>query len=289
MPDTPYPSPAGERAPAGLDSTRASIARVYDAALGGKDNYEADRQVLDAVLEVAPGMIDLARMNRAWLERVVRYLAGMVGIDQFLDIGAGLPTAYNTHEIAQGENREARVVYVDNDPMCNAHGRVLLETNEETLFLPGDLTVPGTLLDHPAIVHHLDTARPIAVILGAVLHHIDDEQDPAGIVGRYIDALPPGSAVAITHFWDPDDGTEAHRLAQEVQRRYLEKGLGTGWFRTRERIASFFGDLDLVEPGLVELDDWWPSGPTVCSRAIEQRLMLGGVGYKRRGHVLRLV
>lgn len=288
MPDTSYTPPTGERAPDGLDSTQVSVARVYDAALGGKDNYEVDRRVLDAILEVAPRMTDLARMNRSWLERVVRYLAGMADIDQFLDIGAGLPTSYNTHEIAQGENRAARVVYVDNDPMCEAHGRALLEANEKTLFVPGDLTAPGTLLDHPTVARHLDTTRPIAVILGAVLHHIDDEQDPAGIVRRYIEALPPGSAVAITHFRDPDDGAEAHRLAQEVQRRYLEKGVGTGWFRTDEQIASFFGDLELMEPGLVELGDWWPWGPTVCPPATEHRLMLGGVGYKR-GQVLRLV
>lgn len=280
MPDTPHTPSVGEGAPAGLDRTRASSARVYDAALGGKDNYEVDRRVLAAVLEVAPGMPGLARMNRSWMERVVRYLAGMVGIDQFLDIGAGLPTHYNTHEIVQGENRAARVVYVDNDPMCHAHGRALLETNEETIFVPGDLTAPGALLDHPAIARHLARDRPIAVILGAVLHHISDEQDPVGIVRRHIDALAPGSAVAITHFWDPDDGTEAHRLARELQRRYLETGLGTGWFRTREQISSFFGELDLVEPGLVELDDWWPPGPRVCARALEQRLMLGGLGYK---------
>ena len=154
MPDTPYLPSAGGRAPAGLDSTRASIARVYDAALGGKDNYEADRQVLDAVLEVAPGMMDLARMNRAWLERVVRYLAGMVGIDQFLDIGAGLPTAYNTHEIAQGENREARVVYVDNDPIVLAHGRALLAEEGTATVIQADIRSPQEILNKAAIIHH---------------------------------------------------------------------------------------------------------------------------------------
>ncbi|MGY2008446.1 SAM-dependent methyltransferase [Nocardia gipuzkoensis] len=275
------PAPrTGVRAPVGVDTTRASIARVYDATLGGKDNYEVDRYVRDKVAEVAPRQSDVARMNRRWLHRVVRYLAGTARIDQFLDIGAGLPTVGNTHEIAQQENPEARVVYVDNDPVCNIHGRVLLERNAYTHFVPADLTDPDTLLAHSEVTPHLDLTRPLALILCGILHHVDDALDPAGIMRRYIGALPAGSYVAITHFYDPDDGGEAHEMAIELQRRFTEMGLGSGWYRTREQIASYFGDLDLLEPGLVELDDWWPMGPALRPRLTEERLLLGGVGYK---------
>ncbi|MEU2039918.1 SAM-dependent methyltransferase [Nocardia niwae] len=275
------PAPkTGVRAPVGVDTTRASIARVYDATLGGKDNYEVDRYVRDKVAEVAPRQSDVARMNRRWLHRVVRYLAGTAGIDQFLDIGAGLPTVGNTHEIAQQQNPQARVVYVDNDPVCNIHGRVLLERNAFTHFVPADLTEPDILLEHSEVTPHLDLTRPLALILCGILHHVDDDLDPAGIMRRYIDALPAGSYVAITHFYDPADGGEAHEMAVELQRRFTEMGLGSGWYRTREQIASYFGELELIEPGLVELDDWWPMGPALRPRLTEERLLLGGVGYK---------
>ncbi len=280
MPDESDPAPVtGVRTPVGVDIQRASIARVYDATLGGKDNYHVDRVVRDKVAEIAPRQSDVARMNRQWLHRVVRYLSGQVGVDQFLDIGAGLPTVGNTHEIAQQHNPTATVVYADNDPVCNIHGRALLEHNEYTHFVPADLTEPDTLLAHPGTVH-LDLARPLALILCGILHHVDDALDPAGIVRRYIDALPVGSYVAITHFWDPADGTEAHDMALELQNRFINAGLGSGWYRTREQIASYFGDLELLEPGLVELDDWWPMGPAIERRCTEKRLLLGGVGRK---------
>ncbi|WP_083887930.1 SAM-dependent methyltransferase [Nocardia asiatica] len=286
------PAPqTGVRAPVGVDTTRASIARVYDATLGGKDNYEVDRYVRDKVAEVAPRQSDVARMNRRWLHRVVRYLAGTAGIDQFLDIGAGLPTAVNTHEVAQQQNPEARVVYVDNDPVCNIHGRALLECNDQTRFVLSDLTEPDTLLRHSEVTQHIDLTRPLALILCGILHHVDDDLDPAGIMRRYVAALPAGSYVAITHFYDPADGGEAHDMAVELQRRFTEMGLGSGWYRTREQIASYFGDLELIEPGLVELDDWWPMGPALRPRLTEERLLLGGVGYKARSvsEVVRLM
>lgn len=278
----------GVRAPVGVDTSRASIARVYDASLGGKDNYDVDRAALGQILEVAPRQGDVSLMNRRWLHRVTRYLAGTVGIDQFLDIGAGLPTVGNTHEIAQQQNPEAVVVYVDNDPVCNAHGRVLLEQNDYTHFVPADLTQPDTLLELPDIVKHLDMSRPLGLILCGILHHVDDDLDPAAIMRRYIDKLPAGSYVAITHFWDPDDGSELHDLALELQRRFTQMGLGSGWYRTREQIAEYFGDLTLIEPGLVELEDWWPAGPPVRPRLPEERVMIGGVGYKPHGNVTPL-
>ena len=283
MPEVSEPTPVtGVQVPVGVDTTRASIARVYDATLGGKDNYEIDRSVRDKVAEIAPRQSEVARMNRQWLHRVVRYLSGPVGIDQFLDIGAGLPTVGNTHEIAQQQNPAATVVYVDNDPVCNVHGRVLLERNDYTHFVPADLTEPATLLSNPDVVAHLDLARPLALILCGILHHVDDHLDPAAIMEHYIEAIPPGSFVAITHFWDPADDTDAHQMAIELQSRFINAGLGSGWYRTREQIASFFGDLELLDPGLVELDDWWPMGPAVEPRCTEKRLLLGAVGRKSK-------
>ncbi|GAA5063047.1 SAM-dependent methyltransferase [Nocardia callitridis] len=278
----PEPTPqTGVRAPVGVDPTRASIARVYDATLGGKDNYDVDRFVRDKVAEIAPRQSDVARMNRRWLHRVVRYLSGTVGIDQFLDIGAGLPTVGNTHEIVQQQNPDAKVVYVDNDPVCNAHGRVLLETNENTHFVPADLTQPDTLLSHAEVTKHLDLSRPIGVVLCGILHHVDDDLDPAAIMQRYVDRLAPGSYIGITHFWDPGaESDEAHQMALELQRRFTEMGLGSGWYRSRAEITSLFGDLNILEPGVVELDDWWPSGPSVHQRSTDERLILGGLGYK---------
>lgn len=272
---------SGVRVPVGVDPTRASIARVYDATLGGKDNYAVDREVVKLIEEIAPGQSDVARMNRRWLVRVVRYLAGPdVGIDQFLDIGSGLPTQENTHEVAQQRNPEATVVYVDNDPVCSAYGRALLEANDRTHFVAADLTEPDTLLAHPDITRYIDLERPLALILCGILHHVDDELDPVGIMRKYVDALPSGSYLAITSFWNPADGSDASRMAKELERRFTTAGLGSGWYRTREEIAAFFCDLPLVEPGLVELDDWWPSGPPMRPRPTEERLLLGGLARK---------
>lgn len=276
------PAPrTGVRKPVGVDTTRASIARVYDYSLGGKDNYDVDRAAYAAILEVAPRQGDVSIMNRRWLHRVTRHLAGAAGIDQFLDIGAGLPTVANTHEVAQQQNPDAQVVYVDNDPVCNAHGRVLLEQNENTHFVPADLLVEGTLLRHPAVTRYLDMDRPIGLILCGLLHHVDDELDPAGLMRDYVELLPPGSYVAISHFHDPGPAEpELHVLAKELERRFTEKGLGSGWYRTTEQILEFFCGLELLEPGLVQLDDWWPAGPALRERFPEERVMVGGVAYK---------
>ncbi|WP_280467917.1 SAM-dependent methyltransferase [Nocardia cyriacigeorgica] len=276
---TPTPL-TGVRDPVGLDTTRASIARVYDFSLGGKDNYDVDRAAFEMILRIAPRQRDVSRMNRRWLHRVVRYLAGEVGIDQFLDIGAGLPTVGNTHEVVQSTNPEAVVVYVDNDPVCNAHGRVLLEQNEYTHFVAADLLEPDTLLANDEIIRYLDRARPIGLIMCGILHHVDDALDPAAIMRQYIDALPVGSYVGLTHFWNPNDGSQLADLAIRVERQFVERGLGSGWYRTTDQIAAYFGDLEMVEPGMVELDDWWPMGPQVRERHPEERLMLGGLARR---------
>ena len=277
------PAPqTGVRIPVGVDTTRASIARVYDYSLGGKDNYEVDREAFEQIQRVAPRQGDVSRMNRRWLHRVVRYLAGPAGIDQFLDIGAGLPTVGNTHQIAQQENPEARVVYVDNDPVCNAHGRVLLEQNENTHFVAGDVLDENTLLENKDVIQYLDMDRPIAIILCGLLHHIDDELDPPGLMRNYIDRLPVGSYVAITNFFDPGaEQPQLHDLAMRLQQAFTDMGLGSGWYRTRDKHLEYFDGLELLPPGLVELDDWWPSGPRTRENLPEERVVIGGVGYKR--------
>ncbi|MBF6102355.1 SAM-dependent methyltransferase [Nocardia cyriacigeorgica] len=275
----------GVRAPVGVDTSRASIARVYDYSLGGKDNYEVDRAAFEQILRVAPRQRDVSRMNRRWLHRVARYLAGSVGIEQFLDIGAGLPTACNTHDIVQEQNPCATVVYVDNDPVCNAHGQAMLARNDYTRFVDADLTEPDTLLADDEVTRYLDFERPLGLILCGILHHVDDELDPVGIMRRYIDALPLGSYVAITHFWNPNDGSDLADLAVRLQRQFVEMGLGSGWFRTRAQITSCFSALELITPGLVELEEWWPTGPPVRERFPEEQLMLGGVAIKKSSSV----
>ena len=279
------PAPqTGVRVPVGVDTTRPSIARVYDYSLGGKDNYDVDRAAFEQIQRIAPRQGDVSRMNRRWLHRVVRYMAGPAGIDQFLDIGAGLPTVGNTHQIAQQENPEAKVVYVDNDPVCNAHGRVLLEQNENTHFVPADLLEDKTLLRNSDVTRYLDMDRPIGLILCGLLHHVDDELDPAAIMRKYVDLLPPGSYLAISHFHDPGPADpQHHALAKELERRFTEKGLGSGWYRTSGQILEYFCGLELIEPGLVQLDEWWPAGPPVRPRYPEEQLMVGGVAYKPTG------
>ncbi|MFQ6228252.1 SAM-dependent methyltransferase [Nocardia sp. NPDC002869] len=279
----------GVRVPVGVDTTRPSIARVYDYSLGGKDNYDVDRAAFEQIQRIAPRQGDVSRMNRRWLHRVVRYLAGPAAIDQFLDIGAGLPTVGNTHQIAQQENPEATVVYVDNDPVCNAHGRVLLEQNENTHFVSGDLLEENTLLENKNVLQYLDSDRPIAVILCGLLHHVDDELEPARVMREYISRLPAGSYVAITNFWDPaDENPELHDLAERLERAFTEMGLGSGWYRTRAQQLEYFDGLEIIAPGLVELEDWWPAGPATRPRLPEEKVIIGGVGYKRPVEKVRL-
>jgi SAM-dependent methyltransferase len=262
-----------------VDSSRASIARVYDAILGGKDNYAVDRQVVDDVLRIAPESPLVAKALRRWLVRVVRYLARS-GVDQFLDCGSGLPTAENTHQVAQFHNPEATVVYVDIDPIVAAHGRALLEENDRTHVVRADLTRPRELLASPGVARHLDFDRPVALIQCASLHHVDDEHEPAKIMAEYVDALCPGSYVALTHWLDPEDGGEGTALARRKEAAYRNSSMGTGRYRTRGEIMAMLDGLELLEPGLVELDQWWPGGPALTPPSLVERLILGAVGRK---------
>ncbi|CAM00611.1 S-adenosyl methyltransferase [Saccharopolyspora erythraea NRRL 2338] len=266
--------------PPGVDTSRPSIARVYDAGLGGKDNFEADREVLRAILEVTPDGMVIARDNRDWLIRVTRFLAEQAGVRQFLDLGSGLPTTENTHEVAQRIDPESTVVYVDDDPVVEAHGKVLLEENEQTHFVGGDLTRPEELLADPALHRTLDFSEPVALYLIGVLHHFPELDRLREIVRTYVDALAPGSFLAISHFHNP--GGEYEDIAKRVERAMLDSEMGSGYFRTREEIASLFLDLELLEPGLCRAPDWWPDGPRVKPLAVSQRMFLAGLARKPR-------
>ncbi|SFJ50237.1 SAM-dependent methyltransferase [Amycolatopsis sacchari] len=270
----PYPSSV----PVGVDPNRASIARVYDAALNGKDNYEIDRQVLAQVRTVAPQVNDLAWANRDFLIRSCRFLAMQAGIDQFLDLGSGLPTAENTHQVVQRVNPEARVVYADNDPVVLAHGRALLEENAQTHLVEADIFDPPRVLEHELVRKELDFSRPIALFQIGTLHHYLGD-DTAELMRAYVDALPSGSYVAIAHFFDPEK-PELSELARQMEEKFVHSPMGSGRFRTRAEIQAMFPGLEMVEPGLVLCDDWWPDGPRIQPLNAVRQCIVGGVGRK---------
>ncbi|MFD2803143.1 SAM-dependent methyltransferase [Prauserella oleivorans] len=262
-----------------IDESVASIARVYDVFLGGKNNYESDRQVANAVIEKIPQTLQFAQEHRAWLIRVVRFLA-KAGIDQFLDCGSGLPTQENTHQAAQRVNPDATVVYVDNDPIVAVHGRALLEENDHTHFVQGDLTKPAELLADPDVTGVLDFSRPIALIQCSTIHHVTDEQRPHEIMRAYVDALASGSYVALTHWHDPADGSEGSQIARYIQETFRTSSMGSANFRSRDEIMRFFTGLELVEPGLGLLRDWWPDGPHMTEEQPVDQIVLAAVGRK---------
>lgn len=262
-----------------INQAVASIARVYDVFLGGKDNYEVDQQVAGAVIEQIPQTLAFAQEHRAWLIRAVRFLA-KAGVDQFLDCGSGLPTRENTHEAAQRFNPAATVVYVDNDPIVGAHGRALLEDNDRTHFVDGDLTKPDELLADPRITGVLDVSRPFAVIQCSTIHHVTDERGPHEIVRRYVDALPSGSYLALTHWHDPADGGGGSAIARYISETFKNSSMGSANFRSRAEIERFFSGLELVEPGLALLRDWWPDGPHLNPAQPVDEIVLSGVGRK---------
>ncbi|MCK2213446.1 SAM-dependent methyltransferase [Actinomadura sp. ATCC 31491] len=203
-----------ERAPGGIDVTRPSVSRVYDALLGGTENAEADRRMLAQVLLVAPDAHEAAWTNRMFLRRVVRYLAGQCGVRQFLDIGSGLPTQGNVHEIAQATDPRSRVVYVDHDPLVLVHGQALLASDASTVVVEADLRRPVEILTHPQVRRLIDFDWPVGLLLFGILHHLTDDEDPAGIVSELVEALPSGSYVAVSHFFDP--GPAAPDVSRQV-------------------------------------------------------------------------
>jgi S-adenosyl methyltransferase len=257
-----------------IDTSVAHSARRYDYWLGGKDNFAADRESGDEIAAAFPTIRLAVRENRAFLRRVVTFLAGEAGVRQFLDIGTGIPTAHNTHQVAQGIDPRARVVYVDNDPMVLIHARALLTSRPEgaTAFIDADLRDAEKILGDPSLKATLDFGRPVGLMFMAVLHFIGEDEDPYAPVRHLVQALPAGSYVALSHVsYDLlDDATQA-RLREEERRH--------GPFRGRDahEISHFFDGLELVAPGLVPIVDWHPElHPQPAASAIDVAIF-GGV------------
>ncbi|WP_202868572.1 SAM-dependent methyltransferase [Kribbella sindirgiensis] len=265
----------------GIDTTRPSVARVYDYFLGGKDNYESDRQLYQQIMKIAPEAPEWARANRRWLSQVITWLAGEVGVRRFIDAGSGLPTAENTHQIAQKANSEASVVYIDNDPSVVAHGRALLVDNDRTQFTAADLTKPDEVLADPAVAELLAGGEPVALVMALMLHHISDYEQTRAIAQTYVDALPPGSYLAITHACKPGDGGPVDELVTELAEK-VRSAFPTLAFRSVAEISSLFCGLEILEPGVVRLADWHiPDGRVEDDPPTGVRdIIFGGVAHK---------
>jgi hypothetical protein len=247
--------PAASRGIRGFNARVAHPARVYDYWLGGKDNFEADRIAGEETIAAYPAIRTSARANRAFLARTVRYLAAEEGIRQFLDIGTGLPTASNTHEVAQSVAPECRIVYVDNDPLVLSHARALLTSSPQgvTAYLDADLRDTDEVLERAAGT--LDFTQPIAIMLLAILHYIPDLDEAQRIVARLLSAVPSGSYMAISHAASdisPEEMAEMIRRMNE----HLAEGNHVG--RTRDVVAQFFEGVELLAPGVVKVTEWRP-------------------------------
>jgi hypothetical protein len=241
--------------PPEINTGVAHPARVYDYMLGGKDNFAADRALADAVTAAMPSAPEMARANRAFLRRAVRYLAGEAGVRQFLDIGTGIPAAGNTHEVAQAAAPDSRIPYVDNDPIVLAHARALMTSDPAgaTAFIQADLREPDKILADPALRRTLDLGEPVALMPIAILMYIRDEEDPRGIVSKLVDALPAGSYLTLTHpssDFNPEEGASAVAASQRAGISFTPRG--------QTEVAAFFTGLDLVDPGVVPVLAWRP-------------------------------
>jgi SAM-dependent methyltransferase len=243
-----------DKAPPGIDPSTPTFARVYDYFLGGKDNFAADRALADYACEHIPGLRESALENRKVLVRGVHFLAQEAGIDQFLDLGSGLPTVQNTHEVAQSANPDSRVVYVDIDPMVLAHGRALLATNDRTSVFTGDVTEPERILRHPAVTERIDFTRPAAIMLVGMLHYLSPKLVDR-VVAAYREVLAPGGYLFITSL--TDTGLPAQQELARITRENLEEG----WARTPDEVERQFGDFELVQPGVTYTALWRPDEP----------------------------
>lgn len=248
-----------------VDPTVPNVARVWNYLVGGRDNFEADRQAANQMIAVAPVIGEIGPASRAFLRRVVSFLADEAGIRQFLDIGTGIPTAGNTHEIAQSIAPESRIVYVDNDPIVLAHARALLRSSPEgvTSYIDADAREPSKIIASARLT--LDFDQPVALILIDILNFIEGTSGPQAILSALLDAVPSGSYLALTQpASDLDDTTIA------AQQRWNQIAATTPvWLRDRAEVTSWFGGLDVVSPGIVELDKWRPAATDpVCTQVM---------------------
>ncbi|QIS20584.1 SAM-dependent methyltransferase [Nocardia terpenica] len=245
----------GGQLPTTIDTTKPHEARFYDYWLGGVDNYLADRQLGDEIAAHIPGLRSMVRANRAFLGRAVRYAITELGITQFLDIGTGLPTARNTHEVAQDVDPSARIVYVDKDPLVLAHARALMTSTPQgkTAFVHADLHDPESILTDPILTDTLDLDGPVAIMLCSVIIYFSDSDDPHGIIARLLDAVPSGSCLTITHPTGDFDPRAMAKAALACEYAGIPMV-----FRTRAETESLFAGTDIVAPGVVPAGDWHP-------------------------------
>lgn len=268
MTDDPGPPSSG------IDTSSPNGARTYDYLLGGDDSFPSDRAVGDKIKRELPGAVAIAVANRKALGRAVRHLVQEAGIRQFLDLGSGLPTAGNVHQIARRHAPESRVVYVDDDPAVPAHGRALLAGDDRATMLWGDLREPHDVLNHPAVRRLIDFGEPVGVILSAILHHLLDEEDAPGVVAALRDAVAPGSHVFITHF-RAERGAGSRRI-----QAMLQQAFGCGRWRDDAEIAGYFTGLELLEPGILPVVQWRPEAPLDREPTAWERVIVGGLGRK---------
>ncbi|MFD0923456.1 SAM-dependent methyltransferase [Saccharopolyspora rosea] len=265
---------SGTWVPPGVDEEVPSAARLYDYLLGGAHNFAADRELAERFLAALPSARHVARLNRAFLRRAVVFMAEQ-GVRQFLDIGSGIPTVGNVHEVAQGIDPQARVVYVDYESVAVAHAQLLLEGNENATIVQTDMLDPASVLQHPETRTLLDFSRPVGLIMAGVFHFVPHDRDAPGIIGRYRDALPSGSYLALSHFTadvSPDEMAEV----VEVMRRSSDP-VHT---RTHAEVTELFTGFDLVEPGVVGTALWRPERPELAARLPGASQIYAGVGRK---------
>jgi hypothetical protein len=266
----PDPSPALD-----VDVSKPSAARIYDYALGGFSNYAVDRRAAEAVFDKWPEIRDLAPINREFLGRLVRHLAGEAGIRQFIDLGSGLPTGDNVHEVAQRANPDARVVYVDYDPETQNHSRALLGASPQTAYVNSDIRFPDRVLDAPDTRRLIDFSQPTALLIISVLHFFPNSDNPAQIVARYLDVLPAGSFLALSHATSESAPDE---MAGTISDIALDARIDYPFvMRPREDIEALFCGLPLLNPGLVDVQAWRP----VQDRPLGALRMFGGLARKR--------
>ncbi|MER7842674.1 SAM-dependent methyltransferase [Kitasatospora sp. NPDC096077] len=239
----------------GIDESKPSIARVYDYLLGGTDNFAVDREIGDFFLRDLPGSAAIAFANRQALVRAVGAMAD-AGVHQFIDMGSGLPTADNVHQVARRHVPDARVAYIDHDPTVLAHGRALLAADERTALVEADLREPESVRRHPEVQRLIDFDQPVGVVFSAILHHLNDTERPAALARWWVDRVPSGSLVYISHFRS-GAGTGAEQETRRAEQK-LQQSLGRGRWRTDEEILTLFDGLDLLEPGLVPCSLWRP-------------------------------
>jgi hypothetical protein len=251
---------------------------MYDYYLGGKDNYLVDREAAAALLQVLPEAWDIARENRAFLQRAVRYLVGQAGIRQIIDVGTGIPTVGNVHEVAQETAPDVRVAYVDKDPIVHVHASALLTGQGNTSIVLADLRDPEAILDHPKVRELIELAEPVALLLVAILHFIADEEGPGRIIAAFRDAFAPGSYLVLSHSTADFHGQAIADTATGIYARATAPLV----LRSHPQVEALFQGWDLVEPGVVQVPLWRPDGKPPRPRDLAKIGIYGGVGRLSR-------